>query len=181
MKILKRIGIAIVILLALPLAVALFIPRKYTVSVSETINQPKQVVYDYVRILDNQKQYSVWVMADPNLNPVINGTDGTVGAIQKWNSKIDDVGEGEQEIISLTPDRMDLEIRFKRPFAGTSKAANIFKSVSENQTILTSEFYSNESYPLNLPSYVFGRKMIKKAQVKNLQNIKRILENQTIK
>jgi len=64
---------------------------------------------------------------------------------------------------------------------GKSKAANFFKSVSENQTILTSEFYSNDSYPLNLPSYIFGRKIIEKAQVQNLQNIKRILENQKIK
>jgi hypothetical protein len=176
MKILKRIGIVILILILLPFIVAIFIPRSYTVSVSETINQPKQVVYDYVRILNNQKNYSVWVMADPNLNPVITGTDGSVGAIQKWNSKVDDVGEGEQEITSLTPDRMDLVLRFKRPFAGTSKAANIFKSITDNQTILTSEFYSNESYPMNLPSYIFGRKMIEKSQIKNLQNIKHILE-----
>jgi hypothetical protein len=181
MKILKRIGIVIVILLALPFIIALFIPRTYTVSVSETINQPKQVVYDYVRLLDNQKQYSVWVMADPNLNPVITGTDGTVGAIQRWNSKISDVGEGEQEIIALSPDRIDMEIRFKRPFEGTSKAADIFESVSENQTLLTVEFYSNESYPMNLPSYIFGRKMIKKDQIKNLKNIKRILEQQQMR
>ncbi|MFA5971326.1 MAG: hypothetical protein WC780_03155 [Lentimicrobiaceae bacterium] len=133
MKILKRIGIVVLVLIALPFIVALFIPRSYTVSVTETINKPRRVVYDYVRMLDNQKNYSIWVMADPGLHPVISGTDGTVGAIQSWNSKIDDVGEGEQEIISLTPDRMDLEIRFKRPFAGTSKAANIFKSVSKTR------------------------------------------------
>lgn len=181
MKIMKRIGIAIVVLIAIPFIVALFIPKTYTVSVSETINQPKQVVFDYVRMLDHQKEYSVWVMADPDLNPVITGTDGTVGVVQKWNSKIDDVGEGEQEITSLTPDRMDLVIRFKRPFEGTATAANIFKSVSENQTLLTSEFYSNDSYPLNLPSYIFGRKMIKKDQTKNLRNIKRILEQQLIR
>lgn len=181
MKILKRIGIALIILLALPFIIALFIPRTYTVSVSETINQPKQVVFDYVRILNNQKKYSVWVMADPNLNPEISGTDGTVGAIQKWNSKIDDVGEGEQEITSLTMDRMDVDLRFKRPFKGEAKAANIFQEVSENQTILTSEFYSNDSYPMNLPSYIFGRSMMKKAQTQNLQNIKRILEQDQIK
>jgi hypothetical protein len=181
MKILKRIGIAIVILIALPFVIALFIPRTYTVSVSETINRPKQVVFDYVRMLDNQKQYSVWVMADPNLNPVITGTDGTVGVIQKWNSKMDEVGEGEQEITALTPDRMDLEIRFKRPFESTARGADIFKSISENQTLLTVEFYSKESYPMNLPSYIFGRNMVKRDQAKNLQNIKRILEQEQIK
>lgn len=176
MKALKRIGIALLILIALPFIIAIFIPKSYTVSVSETINRPRQVVFDYVRILENQKDYSIWVMADPDLKPVITGTDGEVGAIQKWNSKVDDVGEGEQEITALTPDRMDIDLRFKRPFKGTAKAANLFKAITENQTMLTSEFYSNDPYPMNLPSYIFGRKMMKEAQTKNLQNIKRILE-----
>lgn len=109
MKIVKRISLAILILIALPFIIALFIPRTYTVSVSETINKPKQVVFDYVRILDNQKNYSVWVMVDPDLKSFITGIDGTVGAIQKWNSKIKDVGEGEQEITALTLARMDLD------------------------------------------------------------------------
>ncbi|MDQ3392653.1 MAG: SRPBCC family protein [Bacteroidota bacterium] len=177
MKTLKIISIAIAVIIALPLIVALFVPKTFTVSVSETINQPRQRVYDYVRILDNQKDYSVWVMADSSLNPEIIGKDGTVGAVQKWNSQIDDVGEGEQEIKALTPERMDVELRFKRPFAGTAKAANIFKFISENKTLLTSEFYSDSKYPMNLPSYLFGRKMMEDAQTKNLQNIKRILEN----
>ncbi|MGV8092739.1 MAG: SRPBCC family protein [Mangrovibacterium sp.] len=176
MKILKRIGIAVLIIIALPFVVALFIPRSYTVSVSETINRPKQEVYDYVRILKNQEEYSVWVMQDPNLHPEIIGTDGSVGAIQRWDSKLDDVGEGEQEITALTPNRIDVDIRFKRPFEGAAKASTIFNAISDRQTQLISEFYSNESYPINLPSWLFGRKIIREAQIKNLQNIKRILE-----
>jgi len=178
MRTLKKIGIALLISIAIPFIVALFIPKKYTISVSETINQPKQIVYDYVRILNNQKNYSVWVMADPDLNPEIIGTDGTVGAIQRWNSAINDVGEGEQEITALTPDRMDIDLRFKRPFEGTAKAANMFRTISEKQTQLTSEFYNNSPYPFNLLSYLFGKKMIREAETKNLQNIKLILEGQ---
>ena len=104
------------IIIGLPFIIALFVPRSYTVSVSETINQPKQIVFDYVRILGNQTDYSVWVMADPDLKPEIIGTDGMVGAIQRWNSMLSNVGEGEQEIIALSSDRMDVELRFKRPF-----------------------------------------------------------------
>jgi len=173
---LKKILIIILILIALPFVIAIFIPKSYTVSVSETINQPRQIVYDYVRILDNQKDYSVWVMDDPNLKPEISGTDGAVGAIQKWNSKMDNIGEGEQEITSLNPGRMDIALRFKRPMEGNAKAANIFEEITANQTRLTSEFYANDPYPFNLPSYLFGRKMIREAQTKNLQNIKANLE-----
>jgi len=176
MKILKKILLIIAILIAIPLIVALFLPKTYTVSVSETINQPLDVVYDYVRILDHQKDYSVWVMEDPNLVPEIIGEDGTVGAIQRWNSEMDGVGEGEQEITILSPDRIEVELRFKRPFESTAKAANIFKSISDNQTEIISEFYGNDPYPMNLMGYLFARKIIGDAQKKNLQNIKKILE-----
>lgn len=179
MKILKKIGIVILILIAIVLIVAAFIPKSYTVSVSETINQPRQIVYDYLRMLKNQEQYSIWVMADPNLKPEIIGEDGTVGAIQKWNSKLDDVGEGEQEITALSIERMDVDLRFKRPFEGKAKASNIYKAISDNQTEIVCEFYSGETpYPFNLPAYLFGKKMIEDAERENLQNIKKILEQQ---
>jgi len=176
MKILKRIALTLLSIIVVLLIIAIFVPKSYTVSVSEIINKPRQKVYDYVRILDNQKHFSVWVMADPKLNPQILGTDGTVGAIQKWNSTVDDVGEGEQEITTLSIDRMDVNLRFKRPFEGTAKAAYLFKEVSPEQALITAEFYSNDSYPMNLMSYFIGRKMITKAQTQNLKNIKQQLE-----
>ena len=173
---LKKILIGIAILIALPFVVAIFIPKSYTVSVSETINQPKPVVYDYVRMLDNQKEYSVWVLADPNLKPEIIGTDGTVGAVQKWNSKLEDVGEGEQKIVSLTADRIDVDLLFIRPFQSTAKAAMIVEEIGPNQTKITDEFYGTEEWPMNLPVYLFARKMIAKSMSENLTNIKNILE-----
>jgi hypothetical protein len=176
MKVLKKIIFVILGIIAFLLVVAIFVPKSYTVSVKEVINKPKSEVFEYVRMLENQKQYSVFVLADPDLNPQITGIDGTVGAIQKWNSKLDEVGEGEQEITAITPDRIDVDLRFKRPFEGNAKAANIFRSISENQTEIISEFYSNDRYPLNLMSYFIGRKMMKDSETQNLQNIKKILE-----
>lgn len=176
MNVLKKIIFVILGIIAFLLILAIFVPKSYTVSVKEVINKPKSEVFEYVRMLENQKQYSVFVLADPDLNPQITGIDGTVGAIQKWNSKLDEVGEGEQEITAITPDRIDVDLRFKRPFEGNAKAANIFRSISENQTEIISEFYSNDRYPLNLMSYFIGRKMMKDSETQNLQNIKKILE-----
>ncbi|MBP9689914.1 MAG: SRPBCC family protein [Bacteroidia bacterium] len=176
MRIFKRVLTILAILLTIPLIVAIFIPKKYTVSVKQTINKPQAQVFDYVKILNNQKYYSVWLLADPDLELTIVGQDGTLGAIQKWNSQVDDVGEGEQEIIGLTDTRIDLEIRFKRPFESKVKAANIIQPLTENTTEITSEFYSESPYPLNLPSYLFGKKIITDAQIKNLANLKKIVE-----
>ena len=176
MKILKIIGWSILVMISIPLIAAQFVPKQYTVSVSEIIQSPRKDVYEYMRILENQKDYSIWVMADPDLKPEIIGTDGTKGAIQRWNSKLDEVGEGEQEITYLDINRMDVDLRFIRPFKGRAKASNIFNPISENETSVTSVFYSDNTYPMNLPSYVFGRKMIREAQQQNLRNVKAIIE-----
>jgi hypothetical protein len=176
MKNLKKIITGLVVIIAMPLLVALFVPNQYTVNVSIVVNQPKTKVFDYIKILENQKQYSEWLKADPNLNTTITGTDGTVGAKQKWNSKIDNVGEGEQTITALTEDRMDVDLKFIRPFAGESKAVYILKTISPNQTQLTNEFYSQAKYPFNLMSYFIGRPMIEKTQAQNMKNVKTILE-----
>jgi hypothetical protein len=71
---------------------------------------------------------------------------------------------------------MDMDLIFFKPYKGKSKASNLFKAISDSQTVLTSEFYADESYPMNLPSYIFGRPMIKEVTEKNLKNIKAILE-----
>lgn len=174
MKVLKITGIVLLILIAVPLLVALFLPKSYTVSVSETIGRPRQEVYDYMRILENQQHYSVWFQEDPDMVPVIQGTDGTVGAIQRWDSE--KMGAGEQEIKVLTPDRMEVELRFIRPFEGVAHAAYLFEALSENETKVTSEFFSTSPYPMNLMSYLFGRKYVQDAQTQDLSNIKEQLE-----
>ncbi len=175
MKILKGILFAIVGLIALLLIVALFIPKTYTVSTSITIDKPQQEVFDYVKIIKNQENYSEWVMADPNIAMTYTGTDGTVGFIAAWNSKDDNVGEGSQQITAVTNDRVDVDLKFVRPFEGEHKAATIAKAVSENQTVVTSEFYGSDSYPMNIMS-IIGKSMIRETQEKNMKNLKAILE-----
>lgn len=176
MNTLKIIGIVVLVLIAIPLIVALFVPKKYTVEVTETINAPRQEVYDFIRTLRNQQQYSVWVMADPHLDPEIIGVDGQVGAIQRWNSTIKDVGEGEMEITALNTNRMDVDLRFMRPYKNEAKASYVFNEISPAQTELIAIFYSDSKYPMNLPAYFFGKKYIEDAQKENLKNVKNILE-----
>ena len=56
MRIVKKIVFGLLALIMLLLIVALFIPKDYTVSVSTTINQPKAVVFDYVKLVKNQEE-----------------------------------------------------------------------------------------------------------------------------
>jgi hypothetical protein len=175
MKVLKIIGLGIISIIALLLFIALFIPNDYTVSVSTTINKPKQVVFDYVKMVKNQEDYSVWVMQDPNVKMTYQGTDGMVGFKASWDSKDDNVGAGSQEITAISEDRIDVDLHFERPMKGDDKASTLLESISENQTKVTAEFYGHSSYPMNLMIFI-GEKYIKDAETQNLANLKKILE-----
>lgn len=165
MKIIRGLVFGILALIVLLLVVALFVPKEYTVSVSTTINQPKQVVFDYVKLIKNQENYSVWVTEDPNVLMNYTGIDGTIGFKAAWNSKNNNVGEGSQQITKITDDRMDVDIHFVRPMEGESKAATFVEAVSGNQTKVTNEFYGHSDYPMNLMSLI-GIQFIKDAQTK---------------
>lgn len=175
MKILKFLAIGICGLVAILLLIAAFVPKQYTVSEKIVINKPKQVVYDYVKILKNQEQFSEWAKIDPP-SLKYSGIDGTVGAMQTWDSQNKDAGAGSQKITALTPDRMDIDLEFIRPFKSSAKAANIFRAVNDSTTELTSEFYANDAWPMNLMGYFFAKGMIAETEKKNLQNAKGILE-----
>ncbi|QKJ62532.1 SRPBCC family protein [Flavobacterium sp. M31R6] len=175
MKILKFIGLGMISLIVLLLIIALFIPNDYTVSVSTTINKPKQVVFDYVKLVKNQENYSIWVMQDPDVNMDYQGMDGTVGFKASWDSKDDNVGAGSQQITAVSEDRIDVDLHFERPMKGDDKASTLLESISANETKVTAEFYGHSSYPMNLMNFV-GGKIIKDAETQNLANLKKILE-----
>ncbi len=86
MNILIKILIGIGALIAVLLIVALFVKKEYTIEREITINKPKTEVFNYVKHLKNQDNYSKWVMQDPGMKKEFRGTDGTVGFVYAWDS-----------------------------------------------------------------------------------------------
>lgn len=68
--------VAIVVIL---LVIAYLTPREFRLSKSVTIDAPREKVYEYARFLKSQENYSVWVMADPDVELEYTGTDGAIG------------------------------------------------------------------------------------------------------
>ena len=175
MKIIKIILLSILAISALMLIIALFLPKDYIVTQSIVINRPQSEVFNYVKIIDNQKYYSIWVMEDPNSLMTSKGVDGEVGYITAWDSKNKNVGKGEQEIMKLTNERIDVNLRFVRPFKSEAKASTTCKAIDSKTTEVTNEFYGNSSYPMNLMT-IFMKGMLGDGMKKNLTNLKGILE-----
>jgi uncharacterized protein YndB with AHSA1/START domain len=151
MKILKTVLIAVGILIAAPLIVSLFVKKDYEVEREITINKPKGEVFDYVKFLKNQDNYSKWATMDPGMKKTYRGTDGSVGFVSAWESDNKDVGKGEQEIKKITEgERIDFELRFFEPFQSTEPAYMTTENVSENQTKVKWGFSGHMDYPMNI-------------------------------
>jgi uncharacterized protein YndB with AHSA1/START domain len=178
MKILKTILIAVGILIAVPLIVALFVKKDYEVEREITINKPKEEVFDYVKFLKNQDNYSKWATMDPEMKKTYRGTDGTVGFVSAWKSDNKDVGKGEQEIMKITEGkRIDFELRFFEPFESTEPAYMTTESVSENQTKVKWGFSGHMDYPMNIMMlFMDFEKMIGDDLDTGLKNLKSVLE-----
>ncbi|MBZ9613495.1 SRPBCC family protein [Rheinheimera maricola] len=176
----KKIVLFVVLLLAVPLLAALFIKQDYQVKAAVVINQPKLLVFDYIRFLTNQDNFSVWAAMDPNMQKTSQGVDGTIGYIAGWHSENTDVGTGEQEIIAITEgERIDFELRFYQPFSAVSPAYMQTEALTEQQTRVTWGFAGHMPYPMNLMLvFMDVEGMIAADLQQGLDNLKLILETQ---
>lgn len=178
MKALKIIGLSLLGIVALLLIVALFVDGKYSVVREVTINKPKQEVFDYVKYLKNQNNYSVWAKTDPAMKKEFAGEDGTVGFISAWESANPDVGKGEQKILKIAEgERIDYELHFIEPFEATDFAYMTTEAVSENQTKIKWGFFGESKYPMNLMMlFMDMEKMLAPDLQNGLNNLKVLLE-----
>jgi uncharacterized membrane protein len=176
MKVLKIILLIVVVIIAIPLLIALFIKKEYSVEREITINRPKGEVFNYVKYLKNQEQYSKWVMQDPNMKKELRGTDGTPGFVYAWNSEMNSAGKGEQEITKITDgERVDVEVRFEKPFEGKATTPIITETVSDNQTKVKWAMNGRNKYPMNFMN-LFIDNMLGKDLEASLITLKRNLE-----
>ncbi len=177
-KVLKIFLIVIAILIAIPLITALFVKKEYTVERSVNINQPKQLVFDYVKFLKNQNVYSVWSKIDPNMKTEYRGTDGTVGFVSAWDSPVKEAGKGEQEIIGITEgERIEYELRFLKPMTSTDYAHLALKSNNDSSTNVSWGFNGKFKYPMNIMClFIDMDAMLGKDLEGGLNNLKTLLE-----
>jgi uncharacterized protein YndB with AHSA1/START domain len=178
MNILITILLVLAGIIALVLLLALFIKKDFLIAKEVIINKPKTIVFNYLKLIKNQEQYSVWVMKDPNIKIIYAGTDGTPGFTSAWTSDDKNVGIGEQEIIKIKEEEsMDVEIRFKKPFEATNYANTTVTTVNDHQTKVVLTFTGKQKYPMNLAN-IFMDKLVGKDMQQNLSNAKANLEKQ---
>lgn len=179
MLIIKRILIILILIISIVLIAAYFMPKEYAVQREITINKPVDSVFNYVRYLKNQNQFSVWANMDPKMKSTYKGVDGNVGSLYTWDSNVKDVGAGEMEVTKIeTSKRLDFALRFKRPMEDTAVGFMSTEPLSGNQTKVKWGISGIIPYPTNimLPMLKMDQ-MIGKDLEKGLENLKSKMEN----
>lgn len=178
MKALKIIGLVLVGIIGLLLLTALFVNGDYAVEREVTINKPKQEIFDYVKYLKNQSNFSVWAKIDPGMKTEFRGEDGTVGFVSAWDSKNPDAGKGEQKIVKIDEgNRIDYELHFIEPFESTDFAYMTFEPATENSTTVKWGFNGKMKYPMNLMMLTMDMEKMLAPDLQNgLNNLKVLLE-----
>lgn len=175
MKILKRIGIIVLSLIALVLIAALFIKKEYTVEKEVIVNKPKDEAFSYIRYAKNQDNYNKWIMMDPNAKKEYRGNDGTVGFVYAWDGN-NKVGKGEQQIKNIEEgQRIDYDLHFIKPFESNAKAWITTEAVSDHQTKIKWGMQGKSPYPLNFMNLFVPGILGKDLQI-SLDKLKTVLE-----
>ncbi len=132
------------------LIVALFIPKSMKATREIIINKPNAEVFQYIKYLKNQQNYSKWATMDPHIKNEYRGIDGEPGFVNSWvgNKK---VGEGEQEIKGIEEGKQLItELRFIKPFKSVAKSTMSTASINDSSTKVSWGFEGQMNYPMNV-------------------------------
>lgn len=165
--------IIIGILLALVILMALIAPNNYNVSRSIDLDHSTDIVWENLKYLKKQQEWSPWAKKDPNMEQKFTGIDGEIGAVSYWNGN-KEVGEGEQEITKIVEGkRIEQDLRFLKPYKSQSDCYMELEELDGNRSKVTWGFTGNNKFPMNIMMLFMSMdKMVGKDFEQGLQNLK---------
>jgi len=123
----KKLFLALLIVVAVFLAIVAMQPAEFRVARSATISAPPATVFAQVNDLHKWQEWSPWAKLDPNAKATFEGPPAGEGAVFGWAGN-DQVGEGKMTIIESHPnERVKFRLDFVKPFAGTNEAEFTFQ------------------------------------------------------
>jgi len=138
------------------------------------INKPKAEVFEFMKSLKNEDRWNIWAKMDPEMKQEFTGTDSSVGFIESWEGK--KAGKGAKEIKKIVEgERIDIEMRFERPFKLTNNIYYTTTTVQGSKTKVVMVMYGNSPRPFNLVFPLMKSSLVRDFN-KCLANLKAILE-----
>lgn len=179
MKFLKILGIIVLILIVVFVVLALIAPKKYTVERSVIIDAPRQMVFNHVRYWRNWQAWSPWAELDPAMKVTLEGQDGEIGSIYKWQGDPKLSGKGEMTNTGLKEnEEINYHLHFLEPWESESEGY-VRAADTKGGTQVTWAMYGESQIPWNiLMLFSSMDKMVGKDFEKGLGKLKAISEKE---
>ncbi len=177
----KKILIAVVLVLLLIISAMLIAPKNYSVQRQVDVNKSDSLVFSYLKLLKNQDEFSVWARMDPGMKKSYLGEDGKPGFVSAWDSEDENVGSGEQEILAIEDGmRIDYELRFIKPYEAVGRAYMEIEPLSADSTRVIWAFEGNMPYPMNIMLlFMDMEQQLGPALEQGLENLKKIMNTES--
>lgn len=170
MKVIKTIGIVILVLVVLVVVVGLFLPSKMHVERSLVINAPQEQIFDQFNNLKNWDNWSAWNKMDPSWKT--NYSENPIGAnaSYSWVSENSNVGKGK---ISITKSEVPTLVEAKMEFEGMEPALLVYKLEKVEQGVKVTASIDGDmgKNPFKKVMGLVMEKMVSKNYEKSLQDL----------
>ena len=124
---LKKIAIALVVIVAAFLVTAALQPADFRITRSATIAAPPEAVFPHVNDMHQWQEWSPWAKIDPAAKVSFDGPASGKGASFAWAGNME-VGVGRMTITESQPsDLIRFQLDFEKPMKGTNIAEFTFK------------------------------------------------------
>ena len=173
----KKIGIAIVVLIVAVLAYSATKPDTFTIQRTATINAPPDRIFPFINDLHSFGSWSPYEKRDPQMKRTYSGPPFGQGAVYAWDGN-SDVGQGTMEIVQSTPpSEVRLKLDFIRPFEGHNTAVFTLVPQGSSSTNVTWAMHGESPYISKvLSTFINFDKMIGSDFETGLTNLKTLAE-----
>ncbi len=176
MRVLKVIGIILLVLIGLFLLLGIFAPNEIRTERTAVFPAPPSVVYNTISDLKTWEEWSVWQEMDPTTEVTYGENAAGAGAYYTWVGE--KTGSGRVTIVSVEPnEKIDVEVSFD----GMGTAETPFKlEPAPEGTKVTWSFFTEIPYPWNaLSLFQPGAAAIDKDYDRSFELLKKYLEDKT--
>jgi uncharacterized protein YndB with AHSA1/START domain len=100
---------------------------------STTVAAPPERLHGLIDDFRQWRAWSPWADLDPDLRRDYSGADSGVGARYAWEGNRK-AGKGEMEIVDSQPERVELRLRFEKPWKATNRVMFELSPAGEGAT-----------------------------------------------
>jgi hypothetical protein len=176
---LKKIIIALVVIVAGFLVIVALQPSDYRVARTATMAAPAPAVFAHVNNFGRWEDWSPWAKLDPHARVTFDGPTEGVGAVFTWDGNAE-VGAGRMTMLeSRENEFIRIKTDFVKPMEGTSTAEFTFKPEGERTTVTWAMYGQNNFIAKAMCMFVSMDKIVGTEFEKGLATLKAIVERRS--